>query len=341
MRILVIGGTGFIGAHVIGRLIETNHAVAVFARGSTQVNTPTTARSIVGERRNLSESLSSFREFAPDVVIDLLAYTEQDAVELMDAFRKLAYRVVVISSMDVYAAYGRFMRQETGGPSTPFFDEDAPLRKVLYPYRKLAQSCDDLAYNYEKILVERVVMNDAQTPGTVLRLPAVYGPGDEQHRLFEYLKRMDDKRPAILLGKTKARWRWTRGYVENVAAAIALAATDESAAQRIYNVGEVEALAEAEWVESIGRAARWNGRIAIRSDDLQPPHLQEQYDWAHDLYADTSRMRSELGFSERIPQAEALRQTVAWERAHPPSQMDQKRFDYAAEDATLLKLSLE
>jgi nucleoside-diphosphate-sugar epimerase len=124
MRVLVIGGTGFIGAHVIRRLIEMNHAVAVFARGSTQANTPTTTRSIIGERQNLSDSLSSFRGFAPDVVIDLLAYT----------------------------------------------------------YRKLAQSCDDLVYNYEKILVERVVMNDAQTPGTVLRLPAVYGPGDKQHR---------------------------------------------------------------------------------------------------------------------------------------------------------------
>jgi nucleoside-diphosphate-sugar epimerase len=117
--------------------------------------------------------------------------------------------------------------------------------------------------------------------------------------LFEYLKRMDDKRPAIPLGGTTARWRWTRGYVENVAAAIALAATDERAAQRIYNVGEVEALAEAEWVESIGRAARWNGRIAIGPDDLQLPHLQDQYDWAHDLHADTYRMRSELGFRNR------------------------------------------
>jgi len=52
----------------------------------------------------------------------------------------------------------------------------------------------------------------------------VYGPGDNQHRIFEYLKRMDDGRTAILL-TGPGGWRWSRGYVENVAAAIALAAT--------------------------------------------------------------------------------------------------------------------
>ena len=74
--------------------------------------------------------------------------------------------------------------------------------------------------------------------GTVLRLPAVYGPGDYQHRLFAYVKRMDDWRPAVLLGEGMASWRWTHGYVEDMASAIALAVTDERAAERVYNVGE-------------------------------------------------------------------------------------------------------
>jgi nucleoside-diphosphate-sugar epimerase len=57
----------------------------------------------------------------------------------------------------------------------------------------------------------------------VVRLPAVYGPGDKQHRLLPYVRRMDDERPAVLLTTDQAGWRWTRGYVVNVAAAIALA----------------------------------------------------------------------------------------------------------------------
>ena len=57
----------------------------------------------------------------------------------------------------------------------------------------------------------------------------VHGPRDYQHRLFPYLKRMDDGRPAIVLDEDRARMRVTRGYVEDVAAAIALAATDPRA----------------------------------------------------------------------------------------------------------------
>ena len=68
-------------------------------------------------------------------------------------------------------------------------------------------------------------MGTAGLPGTVLRLPTVYGPGDYQHRLFEYLKRMDDGRPAIPLGEGVASWRWTHGYVEDVALAVVLAVT--------------------------------------------------------------------------------------------------------------------
>ena len=59
--------------------------------------------------------------------------------------------------------------------------------------------------------------DQADLPATVLRLPAVYGPGDTQHRLRAYLRQMDDGRPSIPLPDGQADWRWTRGYVENVA----------------------------------------------------------------------------------------------------------------------------
>ena len=48
-------------------------------------------------------------------------------------------------------------------------------------------------------------MGDPDIEGTVLRLPFVYGTGDYQHRIFEFLERMDDKRPAILLDQKRGR----------------------------------------------------------------------------------------------------------------------------------------
>src|SRR5688572_15005858 len=101
----------------------------------------------------------------------------------METFRGAVGRAVVISSADVYRAYGRLHRTEPGPPDPVPLAEDAPLREAL---------AHGLEYN--KTGVERVVLGDATLPATLLRYPMVYGPGDPQHRL---LKRMDDGRPGI------------------------------------------------------------------------------------------------------------------------------------------------
>ena len=338
MHILIIGGTRFIGPCVARQLTAQGHRVTVFHRGQTEDHFPSIVSHIHGDRRHLSAFKEEFARLALHVVLDMIAYTETDALAVKDTFRGLARRVVTLSSGDVYRDLDRLRRIQPGPPCSIPLSEAAPLRETLYPYRSMATGPDDMKYTYDKIPVERAVMGDPELPGTILRLPAVYGPGDYQHRLFDYLKRMDDGRPAILLEEGAARWRWTRGYIENVAAAIALAVTDERAAGRIYNVGEEEALSEAEWVQATGRAAGWNGAVMAVPKEMLPKHLTSDYDWQHHLVYDTSRLRAELGYAEHIAREDALKRTVAWERAHPPEKVDDSRFDYGAEDAALARL---
>jgi nucleoside-diphosphate-sugar epimerase len=339
MQILVIGGTGFIGSHVVRQLVNAGHRVTLFHRGQTEADLPLSVEHIFGERQQLSHLSNEFERIAPEVVVDMFAYMEQDALTLMQTFRGLANRVVAISSQDVYRAYAIFLGMESGDVEANPLNEESPLKSGLYPFRALARDQGDLRYNYDKALVERVVMSDPDLPGTVLRLPAVYGPGDNQHRLFEHLKRMDDGRPAILLEEGKAQWRWTRGYVENVAAAIILAVTREQAANRIYNVGEADAPSETEWVEAIGRTAGWKGEVIALPRKSLPEHLKEPYDWRQNLVADTSRIRNELGYKEPILRQATLKQTVDWERKHPPKEVTMQRFNYAAEDEALASLN--
>jgi nucleoside-diphosphate-sugar epimerase len=268
---------------------------------------------------------------------------ELDAQSVMETFVGIAQRVVAISSQDVYCAYGKFIGLESGPAESVPITEDAPLRQRLYPYRResLRSPDDPTRYldDYDKIPVEQTIMGDPDLPGTILRLPMVYGPRDNQHRLFEYLKRMDDQRPAILLDRGLARWRWTRGYVENVAAAIALAVTDARAAGRIYNVGEQEALTTSEWVRKIGDAVRWSGQvIPVRKEQL-PDHLVSGINTDQHLVTDSSRIREELGYEETVSHDAALERTIDWEGAHFPEEVDPTQFDYAAEDALVAKLS--
>jgi len=178
-------------------------------------------------------------------------------------------------------------------------------------------------------------MSDPHLPGTVLRLPMVYGPGDYQHRMFAFLKRMEDQRPAILMDEAEADWKWTHGYVENVAGAIALAVTDERAAGRIYNVGEPHTYSMAEWVEKIGVAAGWHGRVVRVPQGRLPEPLRWGINAAQHIVVVSSRIRRELGYTERVDIDEATLRTVAWERDHPPAKVDEKGFDYALEDKFL------
>lgn len=341
MRVLVIGGTAFIGPHVVRQLVDQGHDVLVFHRGKTEADLPAQVQHVRSPLANIPvlQFPDEVRHFAPDVVLHMMLMGEGDAHAVMNAFMGVAQRIVGVSSCDVYRAFSR-LRGEPGALEPVPLAEDAPLRDHLYPYRgeELRPADDPSRFmdDYDKILAERVLMGAPQLPGTILRLPMVYGPHDKQHRLFSYIKRMTDQRPAILLDEQQAQWRNTRGYVENVAAAITLAVVDRRAAGRIYNVAEQHAVAEAEWVRLIGQTMGWAGSIVALPAQQLPPHLQVDYNPQQHLVIDSTRIRQELGYHEPIAPDEALQRTVAWEHANSPTEIDSTQFDYAAEDAALL-----
>jgi nucleoside-diphosphate-sugar epimerase len=267
------------------------------------------------------------RELAPDVVVDMLAFRREDAARVK-LFRGTATRAVVISSADVYRAFGRIWRTEPGPPDPVPLTEDSPLREQLSP--------DGLAY--DKTGVEQELANSSDVPITILRYPAVHGPNDRLHRVFKYVKRMDDRRPAILLDEAIAAWLWVRGYAENVGHATALAVADERAAGRTYNVADPVAYTEAEWVRAIAAVHGWEGDVIAAAGSLLPEVLRIENDTAQDYAVDSGRIRRELGYTEQVPEEEALRRTIEWERANPPAGPNPNDFDYEAEDRVLAAL---
>ncbi|HEX6509032.1 MAG TPA: NAD-dependent epimerase/dehydratase family protein [Chloroflexota bacterium] len=340
MKILVLGGTRFIGPPAVRRLSEAGHRVAVFHRGQSEPDLPEDVEHIHGDRRQLGDFREEFSRFGPDVVLDMRPITESDARLVMDTLRGIARRVVTISSADVYRAYDVLRRVEPGPPDPTPLREDSPLRTKLYPYRgEVPRREDDPARmmdDYDKILVERVVLGAPDLPGTSLRLPMVYGEGDYQHRNFRYLKRMADRRPAIVLEEGQAGWRTCRGYVGNVAASIALAVTDSHAAGTIYNVADRFMPTEAEHVRALGDLMDWHGEIVVVPADRMPAGLLEDgFNPEQDLTLDTSRIRDELGYVEPVSTVDALRRTITWEVEHPPEPIDPAAFNYALEDEVL------
>lgn len=339
MRVLVIGGTQFIGPHVVAALRRQGHEITLYHRGHHEPEAMPPVRHVHSQQAGMPvlEFPAELSDPPPEVVLHMVPVGEDDARAATLRFAGVARRIVGLSSGDVYRAYGRLVGTERGPLESVPLDEQAPLRQVLYPYRHTAGGPTDWTYHYEKILAERAIMSGPSPVGTVLRLPAVYGPGDPYRRLRPFIKRMEDRRPVVLLESAQATWRWTHGYVENIAQAIALAVVDDRAAGNIYNLGEVDTPTVADRVRQIGEVAGWSGSVVALPRSRLPAHLRAPYEPQQDLVMDSTRFRRELEFEEPRSVEEGLRQTVEWERSNRPAGGDPGAAEYAEEDEALYR----
>jgi nucleoside-diphosphate-sugar epimerase len=337
MKILLIGGSGFIGPFTARALQRAGHNLTIFHRGNTSA--PQGTEEIFGDHQFLQDHQPEFRRQKFDVVVDFVLSSGRQAQQLMDTFRGIAGRIVALSSMDVYRAWGVFYNSEAGGLQELPLTEDSELRtsRTTYPPEALKRAQSVYPWideEYDKVPVEQAVLGDSRLPGTVLRLPMIYGPGDPVHRFHPILKRMDDGRKHIIFADDIAPLRTPRGYVEDVAAAIALAAASSQAAGRIYNVCESESFGELDWARKIATAANWSGEFVVLPHDRTPKHLLWPGNTAQHVVASSERIRKELGYHEQLPREEAIRRTIEWERANPPTEPI-AQFNYEAEDEAL------
>lgn len=314
MRILFLGGTSLTGPFAVRRLHALGHHVTVVHRGQHEAKLSPEVRHIRADFAHLPPE--TFHP-APDVAIHMWAMTEADAQSFVDKFRGVVSRAVVISSGDVYRAYGRLTGLEPGPPDSIPLAENAPLRESRYPYRKTAPDPGHWLAQYDKILVERVIQREAQLPSTILRFPAIADA--HEHRRFQrwlqpMLQTTTRGHGELRIQEGWANWRWTHGFAEDVAEAVVLAAMDSSAAGRVYNVGESHTPTMAERLAEFADAAGWRGRlIEVPADELSEADRMP-YDFSHHIVYDTTRIRRELGYAEIIPHRAAIARTLERER---------------------------
>jgi nucleoside-diphosphate-sugar epimerase len=316
MNVAVLGGTGFIGSAVGQRLAARGAGVVAISRGRRVANP---APGVVHETADRQESAALTAIIArhlPSALIDIVPMTMAGTQPVFEAVAAAGVRYVMISSCDVYANYGGLLRRETPEP-LDLLDEESPLRTRLYPFRDVP-SADGaaLADEYDKIPIERAARADARLRATILRLPMVYGPGDQQHR-FGWIVRAIREGGPIEVDERYAAWKSTHGFIADVAEAIATAALDERAAGRIYNVGEPRARMMAAWVELVATAMGRDVEVAPVAPARKAAgfDMAQQADLQYALETSTRRIRDELGFAEIVRPEDAIRQTVEWEEA--------------------------
>lgn len=314
MKILIIGGSGFIGRRLVGAL--KGHELRLFTRGCGDGRTPV----IRGTREDLLAYRATFAANPPDVVIDTGAQNYHTAALALKAFENLTQHFVVLSSLSVYRRYGWFLGAEPGGEAEVYpLEEAAPLRTQLFVYRRSdGQSTDPsrpwLA-DYDKILAERAYCSRALGSVTIMRLPLIYGPEDPDRRVQSLVERI--RRAPVKMHKDMAAWRNARSYVGNVTDAIACVTlrADVTSGIRVYNVADSPEMNEATWLHKIAMAAGLTDSIDLITDKCDnPPAPVSDFpvtaDYRYHLSLSTTRIRKELGWSPQTGVEDALAETV-------------------------------
>jgi 2'-hydroxyisoflavone reductase len=168
LKVLILGGTGFIGPHFVRVLGEAGHTLTLFNRGKRDPEAKPGVEQLLGDRNGQIDALKG-RDW--DVVIDNSGYTPRQVKATADLLKGHVEQYVFISSVAVYADF-----KKKG------IDEDYPLAKLKDP------DTDEVtgeSYGGLKVLCEQVVESAYGKHATNIRPSYIAGPGDPTDR-FTY-----------------------------------------------------------------------------------------------------------------------------------------------------------
>lgn len=160
LRILFIGGTGFIGPHMVRRAMANGHTVTLFNRGRTNPHLFPDIEKLVGDRDG---GLGVLRGREWDAVIDTSGYIPRVVRDSAELLRDSVHRYLFISTGDAYADFIKIG-----------IDEDYRLDTIDDPTN------EDPSKNYGplKVLCEQAVLDTFPGRSTILRPGWIIGAGD-------------------------------------------------------------------------------------------------------------------------------------------------------------------
>lgn len=325
MRVLVLGGTRFIGLALVSELLGAGHSVAVVHRGEHEPEELRDVEHFHLDRRELGRHRRELARFRPDAVIDMSAMTAAEAGEAVSAFDP-AIPTVVASSGDVYRAYEGVMEGRVTDPAP--LAEDAALREGPSPDRDVVlEGWTYDAASYEKLDVERIYL---ERGAVICRLPMVYGEEDYKRCEEFVLRRVRAGRRRIPVGA--GEFLWSRGYAPEIARGMRLAA-ESGLEGEVFNLAEAECAPIRAWVEQILRAAGSEAELVRVPEDRLPEDLLLTGEIPQPWCMDVTKAERQLGWVH-APWRECVERSVRWHLAHPPA-IAPEDLDFSADDVTL------
>lgn len=304
MKVLVTGGTGFVGAHLLQLLVEQGESVAVILRPASNpwriAHLLPAMECIEGDLQRIDVCRPAIAAFAPDAIIHLAWYgvmnTQRNSREQID---QNLYGTLSLVEFGIECGcqtwIGLGSQAEYGPLNAIITEATTPEPTSLYGATKLATYY--LATQLARASAMRFVW---------LRLFSAYGPKDNPDWMIPYIIRtlLRGAKPSLTAGEQM----WDYIYVGDVAEAI-YRCTLAPQAEGVINLGSGRVVQLRKIVESIRDAINPTlplgfGEVPYRPDQVM--HLQ----------ADISKLMALTGWEPQTSMEEGITTTIQWYATH-------------------------
>ena len=305
-KVLVTGGAGFIGSHLVRRLVDIGAEVFVTVKYNSVIDNVRLVRMweqvvpIEADLRNFS-SLLRLREIKPDVVFHLAAYNH-----VGDSFHQYTEAMTsnaeaTTNLMEAYDGYERFVYTSTS--EVYGFQESVPFRESSIPFPLSPYAVG----KYSGELYARLKHRSQDMPVAVIRPFNAFGPYQSAKAIIpELIIRCLRGQEVITTGGVQTR---DFNFVENLVDGFLLVGTRDEAVGDVWNVGSGVETTIKDLVVLIHRLTESKSELKIGALPYRPGEI-----WR--MYADSSRSQQTFGWESKVDLESGLGKTVEWYRRY-------------------------
>ncbi|MFC7141924.1 NAD-dependent epimerase/dehydratase family protein [Halosimplex aquaticum] len=297
MNVLIIGGTGLISTGIARQAVDAGHDVTAFHRGETGADLPDAVSHVHGDRDDDERLAEVADEVDPEVVIDMVCFSPEQAESAVDAFAGVE-QFVFCSTVDVYH------RPLDRNPAT----EGARREPPVSDYGADKAECEDVFMD----------AHGETFQATVIRPWSTYGEGGPVIHTMGwgtyYLDRVRKGKPIIVHGDGATLWGPC--HRDDVAGAFVGAVGNEAAYGEAYHVTSEEVISWNQYHEYVADAmdAPDPEMVSIPTERLVeavPDRTDPLVDhFQYSTVFDNGKAKRDLGFEYTISFREGVERAI-------------------------------
>ena len=323
-RILILGGTGFIGPHTVRYALERGHEVSIFTRGRSGTELPPGIEHLIGDRNDDHTALEN-RTW--DVVLDNNAQDYRWVQKSTEVLQGSVEHYLFVSSISAYELEGFGWEFKDRILMEPIVDES--FTRISPPEGWV--DGDDAGYGLMKTLSEDIVHSAFPGRATVVRPGLIVGPGDPTDRFTYWPVRIDEGGEVLAPGNPlhanqvidqRDLTEWIVRLAENTTTG------------NFHGVGPNYRLTMGEMLEKIGTVASnpfeltWVPEDFLESHEVAPWRDLPAWIPGDALMFVTYQKAVDVGLTFR-PLSETARDTLEWDKTRPDEEREDRSFGWS------------